>query len=180
MTFKIAIKTKDDIFYNLLEDILLKNQFIVDDIDSHILYDNGETLSFIVNENEEHRFEKPVSIGALLHILNKYHFDENKPIDIGGCTLNIKERILYNKENTSIKIPLREKEVDIIIYLVKNNGDASKRKDLLKNIWGYSSAIETKTLETHIYRLRKKIEKVIGKNDLLIAEDGAYRFNIKS
>ncbi|MBO5037877.1 MAG: helix-turn-helix domain-containing protein, partial [Alphaproteobacteria bacterium] len=68
-------------------------------------------------------------------------------------------------------------EVDIIKYLYQNTPDIATKEDLLENVWGYSSDATTHTVETHIYRLRQKVEKEKG-SQLIITENNGYRLNI--
>lgn len=72
---------------------------------------------------------------------------------------------------------LTEKEVDIIKYLYQTKPQISSKEDLLENVWKYSTDATTHTVETHIYRLRQKVEKE-GKTQLIITENNGYRLNI--
>jgi DNA-binding response OmpR family regulator len=73
------------------------------------------------------------------------------------------------------RIRLTDKEAAILRYLYRAGPKAVPRDELLREVWGYNAAVTTHTLETHIYRLRQKIEVVGGRNDLLITEGGGYR-----
>ena len=73
----------------------------------------------------------------------------------------------------SINLKLTEKEIEIILYLMKNKKGHGVL-DLQKNIWGYSSNMETHTVETHIYRLRKKINEKFNDEDLIISSKDGY------
>jgi DNA-binding response OmpR family regulator len=73
------------------------------------------------------------------------------------------------------RIRLTDKEASILRYLYRSGAKAVPRDELLREVWGYNAAVTTHTLETHIYRLRQKIEVVGGRNDLLITEGGGYR-----
>jgi DNA-binding response OmpR family regulator len=75
------------------------------------------------------------------------------------------------------KVRLTDKEVGILKFLYRAGGRAVPRQILLNEIWGYSSAVSTHTLETHIYRLRQKIEADPGRPLLLLTENGGYRLN---
>lgn len=72
------------------------------------------------------------------------------------------------------KIRLTEKETNILKYLYRS-GDTVARETLLHEVWGYNPAVTTHTLETHIYRLRQKIERNPGQAQILVTESGGYR-----
>ena len=97
--------------------------------------------------------------------------------------LTFKEYSLYpvKKEiissETGIITKLTEKEVDIIKYLYQIAPVIASKEDLLKNVWEYSTDATTHTVETHIYRVRQKVEKN-GKNQLIITENNGYRLNM--
>jgi len=72
---------------------------------------------------------------------------------------------------------LTEKEVDIIKYLYQIAPQTASKEDMLENVWEYSADVTTHTVETHIYRVRQKVEKN-SKNQLIITENNGYRLNI--
>jgi DNA-binding response OmpR family regulator len=73
------------------------------------------------------------------------------------------------------KIRLTEKEANILKFLYRASAETVSRETLLHEIWGYNAQITTHTLETHIYRLRQKIEADPSNAKLLVTEDGGYR-----
>ena len=75
----------------------------------------------------------------------------------------------------SRKIHLTEKETAILKYLFRIGDRPVSREVLLDEVWGYNSGVTTHTLETHIYRLRQKIEKDPGNASLLVTEGGGYK-----
>ena len=76
----------------------------------------------------------------------------------------------------SIKLKLTEKEINTIIFLSKSNKPVSV-DELQKKVWSYQSDIETHTVETHIYRLRKKILNAFGDNEFIISKKNGYQIN---
>ena len=78
-------------------------------------------------------------------------------------------------DGTGARIRLTDKEAAILRYLYRSGSKAVPREELLREVWGYSSGVTTHTLETHVYRLRQKIETVASRNGLLITEGGGYR-----
>jgi DNA-binding response OmpR family regulator len=73
------------------------------------------------------------------------------------------------------KIRLTEKETNILKYLYRAGAQAVSREELLTEVWGYNAGVTTHTLETHIYRLRQKIEPDPTSARLLVTETGGYR-----
>ena len=73
-----------------------------------------------------------------------------------------------------IKLKLTEKEINTIMYLLKKNIPVGV-DELQENVWSYQSDIETHTVETHIYRLRKKILNTFNDNDLIISKKNGYQ-----
>ena len=74
----------------------------------------------------------------------------------------------------SNKLKLTEKEINTIIYLLKKN-EAVSINELQKNVWSYQSDIETHTVETHIYRLRKKISITFNDNEFIVSKKNGYQ-----
>ena len=105
----------------------------------------------------------PVEILSLNEILNilitKYSFFKKSKIVINGYEIDSNQRIIMKNK---IKIKLTEKELDLILTLNKNNGQ--NRSFLLKNIWNHNSDLESHAFETHLHRLRKKINFFMIKN----------------
>ena len=73
------------------------------------------------------------------------------------------------------KIRLTEKETNILKYLYRAQPRAVPREELLTEVWGYNAGVTTHTLETHVYRLRQKIEPDPGRATILLTEAGGYR-----
>ena len=76
------------------------------------------------------------------------------------------------------KLKLTEKEIDTIVYLFKV-ASSVKIQELQLNVWGYQSQLETHTVETHIYRLRKKILKIFGDENFIISKKDGYEIQKK-
>ena len=100
----------------------------------------------------------------------KLKFNHQSKIIIKGYELNLNSKFI-GKNNLNLK--LTEKEINIILYLyhkkIKHNV-----ADLQKNIWDYSSNIETHTVETHIYRLRKKINDLFKDQNFILTHKNGY------
>ena len=101
-------------------------------------------------------------------IQNKYDFQSN--IKLKNYNLDINSKTVEYKNK---KLKLTEKEIEIILFLNKDNL-SKKVIDLQKNVWGYSSDIETHTVETHVYRLRKKISDTFKDDKFILSDDNGY------
>ncbi|MCI0755475.1 response regulator transcription factor [Teichococcus vastitatis] len=84
---------------------------------------------------------------------------------------------LLQETNRNRKVRLTAKETGILKYLYRAGGKVAPRQTLLNEVWGYSSAVSTHTLETHIYRLRQKVEADPGQPRLLLTEHGGYKLD---
>ena len=103
--------------------------------------------------------------------LRSHEVREEAVYRIGPYAFRPSARLLIEGNN---RIRLTEKETNILKFL-RRSSDAVSREVLLHEVWGYNPAVTTHTLETHIYRLRKKIEKDPAKAEILITKDGGYR-----
>ena len=116
----------------------------------------------------------PLTIIKLKELINiqliQIKFNQQSKINIKGYELNLNSRF-FSKNNLSLK--LTEKEIEIILYL---NETKTKRavSDLQKNIWSYSPDMETHTVETHIYRLRKKISNKFDDENFILSHKNGY------
>jgi hypothetical protein len=88
---------------------------------------------------------------------------------IGPYQCKPQEKILRHDSGTEVS--LTDRETDILIHLARRRGHPAGREVLLKKVWRYQEGIDTHTLETHVYRLRQKIEQ----QDILITEEAGYR-----
>ncbi|MGD0430102.1 MAG: response regulator transcription factor [Acetobacteraceae bacterium] len=99
------------------------------------------------------------------------------PIKIGPYEFNPDDKALRHGA-ANLRIRLTEKEAAILAFLCRMGQRAVPRRELLTEVWGYNPAVTTHTLETHIYRLRRKIEVDPAKACLLVTEPGGYRLAI--
>ena len=115
----------------------------------------------------------PKKLSNLIGIINqnflKNQFLNQSDIKIGKYILNLNSRKI-NFENKSLD--LTEKESNLILFI--NSKKKASLKDLQKNVWGYASDLETHTVETHIYRLRKKINKIFQDNNFINHDKNGY------
>ena len=116
----------------------------------------------------------PLAINKIIELINlkliKLKFNNQSKINIKNYELNLNSKF-FSKEGLSIK--LTEKEIEIILYLYQNKTKHNVM-DLQKNIWHYSSDMETHTVETHVYRLRKKISDRFKDENFILSEKNGY------
>ena len=120
-------------------------------------------------------FRYPVLLKSIETQLHKFKKLENRQYNIGNYFFKPNSKILESNENRSIR--LTEKENNILKFLYKNLGNFISREILLHEVWGYNSTVTTHTLETHIYRLRQKIEDDPSNACFLITEPGGYKLH---
>ena len=115
----------------------------------------------------------PIEILSFREILNilltKYHFFKKSKIIINDYEIDSNQRIITKSK---IKVKLTEKELELILALNKNNG--LEKSILLKNIWNRSSDLESHAFETHLHRLRKKINKFFKDSKFIIEKNSLY------
>ena len=121
---------------------------------------------------------KPFRLGVLLarmraH-LRQHEQSEDAVFTIGPYTFKPASKLLLEEERNQ-KIRLTEKETAILKFLYRAGDKPVGRDILLNEVWGYNSEVTTHTLETHVYRLRQKIEHDPSNAEILITEPGGYR-----
>jgi hypothetical protein len=116
----------------------------------------------------------PLSLKKLLELISikliKLKFNQQSNVVIKGYELNLNSKF-FSKGNINLK--LTEKEIEVILYL-NNTKIKHNVTDLQKNIWGYSADMETHTVETHIYRLRKKISDLFEDEKFILSHKNGY------
>lgn len=121
---------------------------------------------------------KPFRLGVLLarvrSQLRQHEQSEDAVFTIGPYTFRPSAKLLVHGENKQ-KVRLTEKETAILKYLYRNGSAVVGRDTLLGEVWGYNAGVTTHTLETHVYRLRQKIEPDPSNAAILVTESGGYR-----
>ena len=116
----------------------------------------------------------PLSLKKLLELINikliKLKFNQQSKVIIKGYELNLNSKF-FSKGSLNLK--LTEKEIEVILYL-NNTKIKHNVVDLQKNIWGYSADMETHTVETHVYRLRKKISDLFEDEKFILSHKDGY------
>jgi len=168
LSFKILKYENEDDFINS-SDLNILNSLIISKSNQKLLLNKN------ISEKNLLIFDDfPLSLNKLLEMINiqliKLKFNHQSKINIKGYELNLNSKFFFKGE---LSLKLTEKEIEIILYLYK-----TKKKhnvlDLQNNIWGYSSDTETHTVETHIYRLRKKISNKFDDEDFILSHQNGY------
>jgi DNA-binding response OmpR family regulator len=118
-------------------------------------------------------FKFAVLLARIRAQLRQHAQSEDAVFAIGPYTFKPAAKLLVDEKGT--KIRLTEKETSILKYLYRSGDKVVTRETLLHEVWGYNAGVTTHTLETHIYRLRQKIEKDPSNSEILVTETGGYR-----
>ena len=168
--YKILIEINND------ENLIIKKAS-KNDISDFISHPNTLILTKkkISNLNNQIIFNSfPVSILKLLEKINtqflKLNFNNQSDIMIGSYKFNLNSREMSQSD---LKLKLTEKEINSIIYLF-NSKDVVKIDELQSKVWGYQPELETHTVETHIYRLRKKILQKFNDENFILTNKNGY------
>ncbi|MDC3403997.1 winged helix-turn-helix domain-containing protein [Candidatus Pelagibacter sp.] len=180
LLYEILEEIKDNLSFNIVkfnkvEDFLKSPNLSSNDLLISQRSNLNSFLSTGVNKDHILFFEDiPISINKIIELINiqliKLRFNHQSKVRIKQYELNLNSKFFSNG-STSIK--LTEKEIEIILYL----NDTKKKHDVLdlqKNIWKYSEEIETHTVETHIYRLRKKISNKFNDENFILSDKSGY------
>ena len=168
LSFKI-IKFENEKNFKKKLDLERVDCLIISKIDHKLLLNDNITDKNFLDLND-----LPLSLKKLLELINikliKLKFNQQSKIIIKGYELNLNSKF-FSKGN--LKLKLTEKEIEIILYL-NNKKIKHNVADLQKNIWGYSADMETHTVETHVYRLRKKISNLFNDEKFILSHKNGY------
>ena len=118
-------------------------------------------------------FRFPVLLARIRTLLRQYETSEDAVFTIGPYSFRPSSKLLLNPKGS--KVRLTEKESSILRYLYRAGQRPVSRETLLREVWAYNSGVTTHTLETHIYRLRQKIEKDAAAPAILVTVGGGYK-----
>ena len=176
--------------FNILKEIKQIFEFDLDAAENEIELKNVRENNFsdylILSKKNPTNLRNQVELNNLpmkIHDFNQFvnvnflksKFTEQSKINLGRYTLDLNSRSLYLNE---IKLELTEKESSILVFL-KQLQKPAKINQLQEKVWGYNSELETHTVETHIYRLRKKIGDKFSDDDFIISDKKGYFLNDK-
>ena len=146
---------------------------------------NFKTLNdYLIISNKKQNIENqiiidplPIDINRLVELINinflKKKYNQQSEIDLGIYKLNLNSRKIFNEKNS---LNLTERETNIVIFLY-NSKKPVKISKLQTEVWGHNSKLETHTVETHIYRLRKKIKEKFDDSKFIISTQNGYTIN---
>ena len=168
LSFKI-IKIENEEDFKKKLDLDRLDHLVISKTDHKLFLNNNITSKNFLDFND-----LPLPYKKLLELINikliKLKFNQQSKITIKGYELNLNSKFFFKG---SLKLKLTEKEIEIILYLndkkIKHNV-----ADLQKNIWSYSADMETHTVETHIYRLRKKISDLFKDEKFILSHKNGY------
>ena len=178
--YKILDEIKEHLFFKIVKfdnEEEFKKNLDLDRLDFLVISKTNQKSLVNINITDKNflSFNNfPLSLKKLLEQINikliKLKFNQQSKIIIKGYELNLNSKF-FSKDNLRLK--LTEKEIEIILYL---NEKKTKHNvaDLQKNIWAYSTDMETHTVETHIYRLRKKISDFFKDEKFIISHKKGY------
>lgn len=125
--------------------------------------------------------QKPFLLSNFLDTLkasiNIYENSDDGVLEFNKYVLYPSRKEILNKRNKSLT-KLTEREVSVIKYLYKNSGKTVSKNDLMQEVWEYSADVATHTVETHIYRLRQKVEQDDIDNQIILTSEGGYQLKI--
>ena len=166
----------EDSLKNFINKKIILNNYIF------IVGNKNQDVDEYLNENliNYEYFEPPFSFLNLLarcdNLLTEIYNSQSEIIKLKHLSYSFNLNTIYTSNSS---LYLTDKENEIFQFLIKNVGFTISRKQLLSKVWSYSENIDTHTLETHIYTLRKKIKKKLGLTNLILHEDDGYRVNVQ-
>ena len=175
---------KFNALYHILEELSLDLNFKIAFADSeNSLNEKIKNLSnYLIVSNKKYPdisnqfllHNTPIKIFKLIEKINieflKIQFNNQSELKVNNYTIDLNSREMLKSD---IRLKLTEKEINTITYLSNSNEPVSV-DELQQNVWSYQSDIETHTVETHIYRLRKKILNVFNDNEFIISKKNGY------
>ena len=172
--FSILNEIKKDLNFNLTKGSKREFSDLDLQLNSYLVVSKKENLNV---QNQVFFKNLPLKISKIIETINikflKIKFNQQSDIDLGNYKLNLNSRKIFDEYK---ELSLTEKEADIIIFL-KNSKNPVSIDQLQTHVWGHSSKLETHTVETHIYRLRKKISNKFNNSDFIKSTKLGY--NIK-
>jgi hypothetical protein len=174
--FKILNELKDHLDFNIYnftekQELLNLNK-----------NENYLVLTDLQNQIEDEKFQLilkklPDSVYSIIEKINvsllKQKYSDQSDILVGKYSIDINSRSITNNSES---LKLTEREIQIIIFL-NNSKEPQNIENLQRKVWGHNFSLETHTVETHIYRLRKKIKEIFNDDNFLLSKKDGYTIN---
>ena len=157
-------------FISKIESNAINNSIVILRQTDRLLLQNNKILesTILVLDKLPVKLEKLIDLINTNLIKNEYEFQSK--LNINQYVINLNSRTISNNIK---ELRLTEKEINIILFLNKENKEKTITS-LQKTVWGYSSNLDTHTVETHIYRLRKKIKDNFNDENFIINSNNGY------
>jgi len=176
--YEILDEIKENLSFDIINHVNKENfakDKNFDKKNSLIITKSNDKLNINLDDKNILSFQEyPILAIKLIELINvqliKIRFNYQSKVNIKEYELNLNSKTI-SKDNIVLK--LTEKEIEIILYLIENKNKHSVL-DLQKNIWGYAVDMETHTVETHIYRLRKKISNKFNEGSFILSHPEGY------
>ena len=179
----VLIIHKHPYLFSILYEIKSILNFEIEELNTNNISKSHVDKNFIVVSGDEN-FETinklkinnyPINIYRLIEVINvqflKNKFNQQNNIQIGKYYINLNSRKMSKNEKF---LSLTEKETKIINFLIKSK-KAATISNLQTEVWGHKSKLDTHTVETHVYRLRKKVEKQFDDKSFIISLKNGYK-----
>ena len=170
--FSILNEIKNNLTYDLLN--VSKNEFNqlkLDNLNNYLIIAQNKIPNL---DNQIVFKDYPIKISKIIETINinflKNKFSQQSEIDLGLYKLNLNSRKMFDNTN---ELKLTEKEADIIVFLKKAEKTVTIDELQIK-VWGHSSKLDTHTVETHVYRLRKKISNKFNNDNFIKSKKSGY------
>ena len=187
MNSKKIIFYHHDVLFDILHEIKEKFSFDLIKADEKFFAEykkNQNKDSIILSKKKNNNFkdqliisDTPIKLEKLIEKINlkflKEKFNYQSDVSVGSYKLNLNSREISKHNNI---IALTEREINLILFL-NQSSVAVKIDKLQKEVWAYGSELETHTVETHIYRLRKKIKEKFNDENFIISSKEGYLIN---
>jgi uncharacterized protein (DUF1499 family) len=171
--YQILKELEEDIHFKIIE--ISDEKTLINEIKNLSNYLIVTKKQILKLNNQYILTQLPIKIFKMIEKLNieflKHQFVLQSKVNINDYTIDINAREM---SSNNIKLKLTEKEINTIIYLSKENKPISIN-ELQTKVWDYHSDIETHTVETHIYRLRKKISRNFSDDNFIISKNNGYQ-----
>ena len=177
---------KFPVLFNILNEIKSYLNFNIENLNDGNFDENFLKKNLVIKSGKKKKkFQKqvkidefPINIEKLIEIINiqflKNKFNQQNNVNIGKYSVNFNSRVMSDSKG---KLALTEKEVKIISFLNSSIKPVTIEK-LQTEVWGHKSKLDTHTVETHVYRLRKKVEKKFKDTSFIVSRKNGYKIEI--